>query len=134
MMYTFGMMVLFVATFGAGANISGPAAFLALGVLSTLAGLFTAAVRSDVTANSLLATHVLGIGTTLQLSQLTAAVEMREGDDPVNHFRMPIYIADPEVKAITGAFTCQLGGRKVLILEHDKAEATVPEMVQELFG
>ena len=133
MIYTVLIMVLFIASFVMGATLEGLSALLALSVLATLGGLLTAAVRSDGLQERLLAEHVLGIGKTLQLQQFMGAVIMQPTEVYEDHVQMPIYMADPKIKAITGAFTCQLGGRRVLILEHDPTEV-LPETVEGLFA
>ena len=132
MIFTFAIMGLFVLSFVVSRVVEGPAAVLVLGILSTVGGLLTAAIRTKVHAAEIVTTHVQGIANTLQLSQFNTAVELREGESVEDHWRMPIFIANPQIKPITDAYTCVLGGRRALILESDQT-AVMPETVKELF-
>ena len=119
--------------FAAGTLWPHPASVLAAGALSATAGIVVGVIRrQEREAHELVSEHVTSIGKTMTLSELRTASEMRPEDDVAVHCRMPVFLANPRMQTITGAYTCVLNGQRVLVLEHDAA-VPIPESVEELF-
>ena len=131
-----GVAIIFsciVTVFYAGSLWPHPASMLYAGAVATIAGMTVARVQREVTEAKSTYNRIETVGRSFTMQQLRDLIEMQPGEDIADYLRMPVYVGSPEIKPLTGGFTCQMYGRRILVLEHDPAIAPIHETVEELF-